>query len=163
MELYFTEDFEKNLSLDSISLPSETDLGSWSDEQLMKAFLTDTGDASGSAPSSRKIGDELFERDIGVHQIQGQKAFFYDSPLTGRHDTYVWTTDGFDENININRTELPDSKPPEDWSSEQLMKAYYLKHEKNEDMVDVDTGTELFNRDIGAHYISDQLLFLESS
>lgn len=159
MELYFTEKFEKNLDLDSISVPSNTDLESWSDEQLMKAFLTDRKESSKDV-LHHGVGDELFNRDIGIHQIQGQEAFFYSPPT---NDVYVWTTKGFDKSVGEDETQLPDSKPLEDWSSDQLMKAYFFEVEKDKNVVDGDIGGKLWSRDIGAHHMAGQLVFLEST
>jgi hypothetical protein len=160
MELYFTERFEKNLDVESVSLPSETGVDSWSDEQLIKAFIQQReANSDDTLPPSGQIGDELRNRNIGVHHIQGQEAFFY-SPPTG--DIYVWTTEGFDNNVDIDEIILPDSDDLEDWSSEQLMKVYFLENEEGENITDADIGTELFDRNIGAHYLSGQLVFLES-
>lgn len=157
MEVYFTKEFEKNLNLDEISIPSDLDINSWTDEQLMKAFLQQEQEKN--QPSSGEIGDELFNRDIGLHEIQSQEVFLY-SPPTG--DIYLWTTDGFDKSVDVNETSIPESDNLEEWSSEQLMMAYYLETEENEELVNADVGTELFDRNIGAHHLAGQLVFLES-
>lgn len=75
----------------------------------------------------------------------------------------MWTTEGFDKSLGEDETQLPDSKPLEDWSSDQLMKAYFFEVEKNKNLVDGDIGGELWSRDIGAHDMAGQLVFLEST